>query len=138
MKIVSKDIGHLVYSKAPKYISEVFKKGDNTTTKASLFFSKYEVSEDLEVIATLEIIFNKKPEEEVARFSCSVVVKVHLEKEEVDKGQNIIHDIDYYSLLQAWPLFQNKISELKNLNIDYGELPPPPPKEFFDQPAAAK
>lgn len=127
MKILSTNLGQVVYSKNPKYVTEVIK-----GATVSLYLAKPEIKieKKTSVLSALKLEFSSKDLREKYGFlECAVVADVELNAEDIKRGDDLKHDIFYFCLVESWPIFESKIKLLNDIKIDFHEMPPVPDKD---------
>lgn len=132
MKVLSVNVGQVICSKDPSFITEVISEGYLKEYKLGM--SQYTLEPNLQVITSISINFkNKKTKKEVGSFSCHTVVAFKLTDSEVKQGEKIKPEINYVALTQAWPVFEVNTKILNNFKMKLEELPPQPNKAEFSK-----
>lgn len=132
MQVISTDLWHVICQKNIKHLSTVFTQQDKRTVTVGI--DDYEIKKTTNINISLNTRFYvNQSEEEIGNFHCAVVVKIILSEVELAQGNKLKPIIEYAAINRAWPILNRASKQLKELNIDFDELPTPPSKNFIEK-----
>lgn len=131
MKVKTVNLGQILCTKDPAHVEEVI--GEKNEHRLGFGLSDYKVAQDVQIIVSMQLSFHDQGDVEIAKYGCYVVVNVSLSDDEIKLGDQMETEINYFAVTQAWSVFESHLSLLRDFNIDFSQLPPPPKKEEIEE-----